>query len=48
MLLKVQREPMPISRNGKPVAIVLSMDDYQELEELRLTMLKIRAERAQK
>lgn len=40
LLLKAQREPVQINRNGKPVAIVMSMEDYQALEELKLTVLR--------
>ena len=46
LLLKAQRSPVQISKNGKPVAVVLSMDDYQEMEQLKLQMLKERAHRA--
>ena len=28
MLLKAQRAPIQINKNGKPVAVVISMDDY--------------------
>ena len=34
LLLKVQREPVQINRNGKAVAVVLSVDDYVNLESL--------------
>ena len=36
MLLKVQRAPVQISRNGKPVAVLLSVEDYQALEAIKL------------
>ena len=45
-LLKAQRSPVQISKNGKAVAVVLSMEDYQEIEQLKLQMLKERAHRA--
>jgi len=32
ILRLVQREPIEILRNGKPVAIVMSHENYQELE----------------
>lgn len=32
VLLKVQKEPVGISRNGKAVAVVLSMADYEDLQ----------------
>lgn len=47
LLLKVQREPIQINRNGKAVAVVLSIEDFQELERLKLQQLQIRVEQAQ-
>ena len=29
MLLKAQRAPIQINKNGKPVAVVISMDEYK-------------------
>ncbi|MCX7115704.1 MAG: type II toxin-antitoxin system Phd/YefM family antitoxin [Gammaproteobacteria bacterium] len=46
LLLKVQREPVQINRNGKAVAVVLSVDDYQLFEALKLNVLKQRVEQA--
>jgi len=46
MLLKVQREPVQINKNGKPVAVVISMDEYQQMEEVKFTLLQERAARA--
>ena len=46
MLLKAQREPVQINKNGKPVAVVISMDEYQQMEEIKFTLLKERAVRA--
>ena len=40
MLLKVQRAPVQISRNGKPVAVLLSVEDYQALEAIKLRLLQ--------
>lgn len=45
MLLKVQREPVQISRNGKPVAVVLSVEDYQQLEAMKLQLLQAKIQR---
>jgi prevent-host-death family protein len=42
LLLKVQREPVQINRNGKAVAVVLSVDDYASLETLKMNALKNR------
>lgn len=46
LLLKVQREPVQIKRNGKAVAVVLSVDDYLNIESLKLQYLKTRIEQA--
>ena len=46
LLLKVQREPIQICRNGKAVAVVLSVDDYLTLESLKLQYLKARVAQA--
>jgi len=46
LLLKVQREPVQINRNGKAVAVVLSVDDYQSMELLKMSALKQRIEQA--
>jgi prevent-host-death family protein len=46
MLLKAQRAPIQINKNGKPVAIVMSMDDYESIETLKLQLLQSRAIKA--
>lgn len=46
MLLTVQREPVQISRNGKPVAVVVSAEEYQHIEALKLQVLQGRIQRA--
>lgn len=46
LLLKVQREPVQINRNGKAVAIVISIDDYLNFETLKMQQLKNRVEQA--
>lgn len=43
MLMKVQRAPIQINKNGKPVAVVLSVDEYQSIETLKLHLLQTRA-----
>ncbi|CUY37209.1 type II toxin-antitoxin system Phd/YefM family antitoxin [Serratia marcescens] len=40
LLLKAQREPVQINRNGKPVAVVMSVENYQALEDLKLRALQ--------
>jgi len=47
LLLKVQRAPIEISRNGKAVAVMLSMEDYAALESLKLHQLQDKIQRAQ-
>ena len=32
MLLSVQKEPISVTRNGKPIAVVLSASEYKELK----------------
>lgn len=46
MLLKAQRAPVQINRNGKPVAVVISMDEYESIETLKLRLLQSRAVQA--
>jgi prevent-host-death family protein len=46
MLLKAQREPVQINKNGKPVAVVISIDEYQQMEEVKFALLQERAVRA--
>lgn len=46
MLLKAQRAPIQINKNGKPVAVVISMDDYESIEALKLRFLQSRAVQA--
>ena len=47
LLLKVQRNPVEISRNGKPVAVMLSIEDYNVLEALKLQQLQQKIQRAE-
>ncbi len=46
MLLKAQRAPVQINKNGKPVAVVISMDEYESIEALKRRLLQIRAAQA--
>jgi len=48
MLLKAQREPVQINKNGKPVAVVLSMEEYQAIEEIKQNALILRFEKAKR
>lgn len=40
MIAKAQREPVSITKNGKPSVIVMSIADYDALEELKLQNLR--------
>ncbi len=40
LLLKVQRNPVGITRNGKPVAVMLSAEDYAAIESLKMELLQ--------
>lgn len=46
LLLKAQRAPIQINKNGKPVAVVISFDEYECLEALKLQALQARATQA--
>jgi prevent-host-death family protein len=46
MLLKAQRAPIQINKNGKPVAMVISAEDYESIEALKLRLLQSRAMQA--
>ena len=39
MLTRAQREPVSITKNGKPSVVVMSIDDYQAYENLKLQQL---------
>ena len=45
-LLMAQREPVHISKHGKPVAVLVSSEDFVSTDELKLELLRLRAERA--
>jgi prevent-host-death family protein len=40
LLLKAQKEPIGINKNGKPVAVMLSASDYEELQNLKAHWLQ--------
>ena len=44
--MKAQREPIQINKNGKPVAVVMSTEEYESIEALKLQLLKARAAQA--
>lgn len=40
LLDKARREPVTIEKHGRAVAVVLSTEDYEELEALKLSRLR--------
>lgn len=46
LLLKAQQAPVQINKNGKPVAVVISMIEYEQMEAFKLSALLSRAEAA--
>ncbi len=46
MLLKAQRAPIQINKNGKPVAVVISAEEFENIEALKLQLLQSRAAQA--
>ncbi|MCF6289348.1 MAG: type II toxin-antitoxin system prevent-host-death family antitoxin [Proteobacteria bacterium] len=42
LLMKAQKEPVQIDKNGKPVVMVISIEDYEASEHVKLQMLKDR------
>ncbi|HFI5308837.1 TPA: type II toxin-antitoxin system Phd/YefM family antitoxin [Serratia liquefaciens] len=47
LLLKAQREPVQITRNGKPVAVVVSAEGYEQIEAMKLQLLQMKIQRSQ-
>ncbi|PTO97434.1 hypothetical protein CWO17_21505 [Vibrio sp. 10N.286.45.A3] len=47
LLMKVQREPVQINKNGSPVAVMMSCEEYEQLEALKLMVVKSRFEQAE-
>ena len=46
LLLQAQREPVTISKNGKAVAVVISIEEYESSEAMKLDALKARVAKA--
>ena len=42
-----QQAPVQITRNGKPVAVIMSIEDYQMTKEFKMKTLKERIARAE-
>ncbi len=43
MLLKAQQAPVQINKNGKPVAVLVSFEDFENIEALKIRFLQSRA-----
>ena len=46
LLLRAQRFPVQINKNGKPVTVVISSEEYARIEALKLRLLQSRAVQA--
>jgi prevent-host-death family protein len=40
VILKSQKEPVQVTRSGKPVAVVMSIEEYNATEELKLRYVR--------
>lgn len=45
LLMKAQASPVSINKNGKPVAVMVSMEEFERMNMLKLELLKQRAAR---
>jgi prevent-host-death family protein len=45
-LMMAQRTPVQITKTGKPIAVIVSIEDYRMAESLKIQMLKNRADLA--
>lgn len=46
LMTKAQREPVSITRNGRPAVVVVPAEDYAALEQLKLEALRTRLTRS--
>ena len=46
LLMKAQKEPIQINKNGKATAVVISIEDFEAAEKIKLQMLKDSFEKA--
>ena len=44
MIIKTQLEPVKITKNGNPVAVVLSLEAYEKFDQLKMELVKSRFE----
>ena len=47
VLMKSQKAPVQVTKSGKPVAMVVSMEDYQAMDDLKAAFLKEKIARSQ-
>jgi prevent-host-death family protein len=40
LLIKSQKGPVQITRSGKPISVMISADDYETMEEMKMRYLK--------
>lgn len=48
MLMKVQRTPVQINKNGKPVAVMVSIEEFESIEQMKRQWLQAKFLNAQK
>jgi antitoxin Phd len=48
LLTKAMREPVVVDKNGKPVAVVLSLEEYKRFEQVEDDLLALKAKDALK
>ena len=46
VVMKAQQEPVCISKNGKPAAVMMSMTEYQSIQALREELMHQRLDKA--
>ena len=46
LISQAMREPVSITKNGRPKVVVISWEEYSEIEALRLQVLRARLERS--
>jgi prevent-host-death family protein len=46
LLIKSQKGPVQITRSGKPISVMISADDYEQIEEMKMQYLKEKLSRA--
>jgi prevent-host-death family protein len=47
-IVKALRSPVQITRNGKPIVVMMSMENYHQAEQLKLAELRRMVEQADK